>query len=174
MFDEIKDENTGVSASAEPRSNQKDNGDAALREQNDQMRRQLDYLAADFDTFRRRTHLECLKSVKDAQMKVFAELIVIMDDFENALKEIDKKGSADFEAHSAGFRLMYQSFTKLLERYAVMEVQAQGIFDPLVHEAIMQRPAPAGVVAGTILEVLQKGYSYGGSLLRAAKVVVAA
>jgi len=148
-------------------------GGDVLREQNQQLRRQLDYLAADFDTFRRRAFVDCQAAASDARSKIFVDLLSLVDDFESALKEIEREARQDVAAHTQGFRLMYQTFSKMLERYGITQVATEGIFDPFVHEAVMQRPAPEGVVAGTILDVLQKGYRSNGTLLRPAKVVVA-
>ncbi len=48
-------------------------------------------------------------------------------------------------------------------------------FDPEVHEAVATAPqAPGGEPSGTVVEVYQPGYRLGASILRPARVVVAA
>jgi molecular chaperone GrpE len=47
------------------------------------------------------------------------------------------------------------------------------MFDPSRHQALSHEPTP-GVAEGTVVEVYQKGYSFGDRLLRPALVKVAA
>jgi molecular chaperone GrpE len=48
-------------------------------------------------------------------------------------------------------------------------------FDPAVHEAMASLPqAPGGAASGTVVEVYQPGYRLGESIIRPARVVVAA
>jgi molecular chaperone GrpE len=46
-------------------------------------------------------------------------------------------------------------------------------FDPNLHEAMAQQPA-AGAAAGTVAEVYQNGYRMGDTVIRPARVLVAA
>ncbi|MDQ2911061.1 MAG: nucleotide exchange factor GrpE, partial [Actinomycetota bacterium] len=52
------------------------------------------------------------------------------------------------------------------------EIETNGHFDPHVHEALLSQPSEAE--EGSVLEVLQKGYTLGDRVLRPARVVVAA
>ncbi|MCD6055922.1 MAG: grpE, partial [Gammaproteobacteria bacterium] len=45
-------------------------------------------------------------------------------------------------------------------------------FDPQLHEAIVMQPAE-GTASGTVLNVVQKGYTLQGRLIRPARVIVA-
>jgi molecular chaperone GrpE len=54
----------------------------------------------------------------------------------------------------------------------VMESK-QGIdFDPEIHEAITQIPAPSKKLKGKVLDVVEKGYFLGEKVVRFAKVVI--
>ena len=56
----------------------------------------------------------------------------------------------------------------------VEEIEAQDKpFDPELHAAVMQQQAPEGVESGTVVQVLQKGYTYNGKVIRHAAVAVA-
>ena len=46
-------------------------------------------------------------------------------------------------------------------------------FDPDWHEAMLTRPAGDEATAGTVVEVLERGYRLNGQVLRPARVVVA-
>jgi len=60
-----------------------------------------------------------------------------------------------------------------LKRVGIEPFSPQGEpFDPQRHEAVAQQPAD-GATPGTIVEVYQRGYRFGDSVLRPARVVVA-
>jgi len=45
-------------------------------------------------------------------------------------------------------------------------------FDAEYHEAITQIPAPSEALKGKIVDVVEKGYTMGGKVVRFAKVVI--
>ena len=59
-----------------------------------------------------------------------------------------------------------------LAKEGLTEIEADGAFDPHVHEALLSQPAD-GADAGAVLQVLQKGYRLGDRVLRPARVIVA-
>ena len=65
-----------------------------------------------------------------------------------------------------------------LARAGVDEVPALGApFDPRLHEGVGARPVPAGAaagtVAGTVIEVVRRGFRWQGQVLRRAQVLLA-
>jgi molecular chaperone GrpE len=54
----------------------------------------------------------------------------------------------------------------------VTEIEAAGKFDPHVHEALLQQPAE-DKESGDVVDVIQKGYTLGGRVVRPARVIVA-
>ena len=61
-----------------------------------------------------------------------------------------------------------------LERFGVQMLDPMGEpFDPEFHEAMTMQPS-ADAEPGSVLVVIQKGYTLNGRLLRPARVVVAA
>ena len=64
--------------------------------------------------------------------------------------------------------------TTVLERFGIVEVNPVGEpFDPELHEAMTVQPAP-DMEPGSVLTVVQKGYTLNGRLLRPAMVIVVA
>jgi molecular chaperone GrpE len=59
----------------------------------------------------------------------------------------------------------------VLAKEGLTEIDTDGVFDPHVHEALLAQPSDAE--AGTVLEVLQKGYRLGDHVLRPARVTIA-
>ena len=64
--------------------------------------------------------------------------------------------------------------TTILQQFGIEEVDPQGEpFDPELHEAISMRPSE-DLEPGSVVTVVQKGYTLNGRLLRPAMVIVAA
>lgn len=62
----------------------------------------------------------------------------------------------------------------MLEQKGLEEIQAQGMaFDTDYHEAMSHIPVPNDEMKGKVIDVIEKGYSLNGKVIRFAKVVVA-
>jgi molecular chaperone GrpE len=93
---------------------------------------------------------------------LFRELLLVVD----RVTSVNKDGDAVLES-------VADELLELLERREVRRVPEEGFFDPAIHEAVRTEPRD-DQPAGTVLEVLRPGYLFGGQLLRAERVVVAA
>lgn len=134
---------------------------------------QLAYLRADFENYRRNIEKERALWMANAQGRVLTDLLVIVDNVERALKDLEAGNLSEQEvARFKGVELIYRELLALLKRYEVTEIVAEGSFDPALHEALAQIEG-AGKSAGTIVEVVQRGYCQRGAVLRPAKVIVA-
>jgi molecular chaperone GrpE len=81
--------------------------------------------------------------------------------------------SADAAALVEGSEATCKLLKTTLERFGVIEVDPEGEpFDPEYHEAISMMPS-ANVEPGSVLTVVQKGYTLNERLLRPARVIVA-
>jgi molecular chaperone GrpE len=67
---------------------------------------------------------------------------------------------------------VHRSLANLLAKEGLAEIEADGTFDPHVHEALLSQPSDAE--EGSVIEVVQKGYKLGDRVLRPARVVVSA
>ena len=97
------------------------------------------------------------------------ELLPILDDLERALVAAAEHEEARLEE---GVRLVHRALESLLERNGVKEIDTAGAFDPHVHEALLAQPSEAD--EGSVIDVVQKGYTLGDRVVRPARVVVAA
>jgi molecular chaperone GrpE len=69
--------------------------------------------------------------------------------------------------------LISQKLKGILIGRGLEEMSAKGQdFDPDLHEAITQIPAPDESLKGKVIEELEKGFSLHGKVIRFAKVVV--
>ncbi|MEO5576848.1 MAG: nucleotide exchange factor GrpE [Gaiellaceae bacterium] len=126
-------------------------------------------LAADFDNYRKRVAREQVELTRRANERLLNELLPVLDDLERALEAAADHEEAKLEE---GVRLVHQSLLGLVERHGLVEIEADGAFDPHVHEALLAQPGE-GVEEGAVLQVLQKGYRLGDKVLRPARVIVA-
>jgi molecular chaperone GrpE len=126
-------------------------------------------LAADFDNYRKRAARERSEMATFATERLVKELLPVLDDLERALEAAAAHEEAKLEE---GVRLVHRALGEVLGKEGVSEIEANGRFDPHVHEALLAQPSDAE--EGTVIEVLQKGYRLGDRVVRPARVVVAA
>jgi molecular chaperone GrpE len=125
--------------------------------------------AADFDNYKKRAAREREEYVTLANERLVKDLLPILDDLERALAAVGEHQEAAVEE---GVRLVHRSLATLLERNGVREIDANGKFDPHVHEALLSQPSDAE--EGSVIDVVQKGYTLGDRVVRPARVVIAA
>ncbi len=133
--------------------------------------RQL-YLQAEFDNFRRRVEKERVQWIAHGQETVIDDILPIVDDFERALEQLRlQELPAEITSHLVGIELITKSFQKFLKKHEVEEITETDMFDPEIHEAIMQVKSDKS--SGSIVSVFKKGYRHKGHVLRPAQVSVA-
>ena len=125
-------------------------------------------LAADFDNYKKRVARERQELVTLANERLVKELLPVLDDLERALVAAAEHEEARLEE---GVRLVRRELGALLERNGVKEIDTDGAFDPNVHEALLVQPSEAD--EGSVIDVVQKGYTLGDRVVRPARVVVA-
>lgn len=128
-------------------------------------------LVAEFDNFRKRSQRERAEWVERAQAELLTKVLEALDDLDRLVENGGKSASLD-DLHQA-VTLVDRKLWKELEKFGLEVLEPEGIpFDPSVHEAISQIPAPAADKAHTIAMTFQAGYRYKGILLRPARVQV--
>jgi molecular chaperone GrpE len=127
-------------------------------------------LYAEFDNYRRRTSKEKIEIIQSANENLINLLLPVVDDFERAEKSFKNKNDKGAE----GFFLIQNKFKKILETCGVrpMETLEGDDFDPELHDAISQIPAPKEALKGKIVDVVELGYTLNDKVIRHAKVVV--
>ena len=126
---------------------------------------------ADFENFRKRAIKDAQASGARARMGLIREILPAVDNLERALTQMP----ADVhEGFLEGVRLVYMDLQGVLSRAGVEPIEPAGAqFDPNVHEALSTREEE-GAEAGTVLDVIEKGYRSADTVIRPARVVVAA
>lgn len=128
-------------------------------------------LAAEFDNYRRRTSKEKLDLVKSAGEDILKGILPVLDDCERAIEQLEKTEASTFEKEGTG--LIYSKLKSYLKSCGLEEIDVKGKeFDTDTAEAVAQIPAPEPALKGKVVDVVQKGYSLGGKVIRFAKVVI--
>ena len=146
-----------------------------LEQKNTDLNDKLLRTLAELDNVRRRAREELEKSAKFAISNFAADLVLVAENFflasENAPKEEISKVPAIKNYHDA-IVMTEKELLKVLEKNQVKRIYPLNQkFDHHFHEAISQ--IESDVEEGTVLQVIQSGYSIADRLIRPALVVVA-
>lgn len=167
----------GQSATGEPAADASDLGveipeDASALGDNDaeevsadaaQHLEDLQRLNAEYAAYRRRSERERERAHENGMVKVTEALIPILDEVRLAREAGDVEGP--FAKH---VDRLFEALNKLgIEQYG----EVGEVFDPNVHEALMQQPSEE-VEEPTVFLVMQPGYRMGERVLKAARVGV--
>lgn len=127
-------------------------------------------LQADFMNFRRRNEKEREELSSVIVQGLIKDLLPIIDNFERALAVEEAKGSALHD----GITMIYNQLIASLQKNGLEEIKAAGEkFDPNFHQAVMRVEDPEKE-DNTVEEVLQKGYTVQGRVIRPSMVKVVA
>ena len=126
--------------------------------------------AAEFENYKRRTENDQINLLTFAAESFIQKLLPVIDDFERSLGHIDD--AEDINAIKQGLKLIYDKLMKVLDEQGVKKIDAIGNpFDVDYHEALMQRPDDS-VEPHTVLDEMEKGYTYKDKVIRHTKVIV--
>ena len=124
---------------------------------------------ADFENYRKRMAREVGVAEKRGTARLAKELLPALDSLGRALEH-----AGDDEHLAEGLTLVQKELLGALGRAGIESYSPEGEpFDPNAHEAMAQQPVE-GAETGTIVEVYQQGFRHGETVLRPARVVVAA
>jgi len=128
-------------------------------------------LFAEFENYKKRTSKERLELFRTANRELMTVLLPVLDDFDRGLSEIKKEKDNEL---LKGMQLINDKFRKTLEQKGLtqMKIKNGEKFDPDVHQAITQIPAPSKKLKGKIIDVTEQGYKLGDVIIRFPKVVV--
>jgi len=148
---------------------------AALTEQladakDDQLRVQ-----AEMQNLRRRAERDVESAHKFGLEKIINGLLPVLDNLDRAISAVPEESAGDdgVKALLEGVELTRKTAIDVLTRFSVDVLEPFGEpFDPQFHQAMTMVPS-ATAEPNSVIDVLQKGYTLNGRLLRAAMVVIA-
>lgn len=113
---------------------------------------------------------------KYGALKMVADVLEVMDNFDRAVQGVPPslRDNPEAKALVQGVEMIQGMLKNAFARHGVHEIEAKGQkFDPNMHQAVMQVPATDDVPAGHVGNVMQRGYTLNGRLVRPAVVTVA-
>nr|ADI21591.1 molecular chaperone GrpE (heat shock protein) [uncultured Oceanospirillales bacterium HF0130_06B06] len=127
---------------------------------------------AEMQNLRRRTEQDVEKAHKYGIEKFSAELLVVMDNLERALTSASESKDESVKAIQDGVSLTLKSFNDCFAKFSIVAVDPLGEpFDPQLHQAIATQESPDSE-PNSVIEVIQKGYTLNGRVIRPAMVMV--
>ena len=128
--------------------------------------------AAEAQNARRRAEQDVEKARKFALERFAGELLVVVDNLERATEATASAEDDAVKSIAEGVDLTLKSLLDVLGKHQVEVVDPVGEpFDPNLHQAMTMVPNP-DMEPNTVMDVMQKGYTLSGRLLRPAMVVV--
>ena len=142
-----------------------------LQSEADEARDRYLRTAAELDNLRKRAARELENARAYGNERFASEILSVVDSLEMGVSAGAEAGAeALLEGGEATLRLLFTT----LEKFGVAQVDPAGEpFDPQLHEAMATQPSDTAE-PGSVLIVVQKGYTLNGRLLRPARVIVAA
>lgn len=143
-----------------------------LKLENEDLKNKNIRITADMVNTVRRKDEELSRMLKFASEDLIKELLEVVDNFERALNMDDENKSDEVSNFLKGFEMIYKSILNVLEKNEVKEIEALGLeFDPSVHQAVLTDHIEDKNI-NEVIEVMQKGYTYKGKVIRPSMVKV--
>ena len=132
-----------------------------LRERTEDLQR----VQAEYMNYKRRVDRDREVAKQSGIEKVMAELLPVLDAIAMAEQHDELTG---------GFKAVADELLKVTAKFGIETYGHAGdIFDPQIHDALMQVPGESGQTDPLVAQVLQAGYRLGDRIVRHARVAVA-
>jgi molecular chaperone GrpE len=144
----------------------------ALAAENASLRDRMLRALAEVENTRRRADRNAADASQYAITEFAREILAVADNFQRTLAAAERPETIGDIALIEGVRATQRMLMQALERYGVRKIEALGQpFDPALHEAVLEVD-DASHPPGTVVRVVEDGYTIHDRLLRAARVVV--
>lgn len=143
-----------------------------LKEENKTLQEKILRITAEMQNMRRRMEEEKSLLLKYEGEELIKKILPSIDNFERAIGMDDANLEDEVSKFLSGFKMIYGNLISVLNSYEVSVIDALNKpFNPNEMEAVMTEEAP-GVEPNIVIDVLQKGYTYKGKVIRHAMVKV--
>ncbi|MCB1545651.1 MAG: nucleotide exchange factor GrpE [Rhodoblastus sp.] len=127
---------------------------------------------AEVENVRRRAEKEVADARSYGAANFARDMLTFADNLGRALENAPKDADGPLKTMIEGVGVIAADFQSRLTRHGVKKLEPQGQkFDPNLHEALFEIPDET-VPSGTVLQVMEAGYTIGERVLRPAKVGV--
>lgn len=133
----------------------------------EKMKDQFIRLQADFQNYKRRAEKDRINYMNMGLEKLAQDILPVVDNFERAIDSAE-----NHDSFYDGIVLIERSLVEVLNKFEIKEIDCLNKpFDPNFEHAVLLSEEE-GVESGLVTEVLQKGYTIDGKVLRPAMVKV--
>jgi len=156
--------------SAQPPADVASGGAPAADERIADLHDRLLRVQAELENFRKRARREYDEAQRYREIDLLRDLLPVLDNVLRAVEAADR--TEDVASLRSGFQMTAQQIEKLLASHGCVTIETDGTpFDPTIHDAILQQPAP-GVAPGTVVGTASRGYRLHDRVVRPAQVIV--
>ncbi len=128
--------------------------------------------SAEMQNMKRRMEEERANLLKYDGEELIKKLLPVVDNFERAISMDDANLEDELSKFLNGFKMIYGNLNDTLQGYEVIAMDILGkTFDPNTMNAVLVEEVE-GVEPNVVIDVLQKGYTYKGKVIRYAMVKV--
>jgi len=171
VADDQVDEDAADLTETPPEAESADDGLAELQAKADENWNRYLRAAAELENVRKRASRDVENAHKFALERFGKELLGVRDSLEMGLAAAE---NADADSLREGSIATLKLLANAMQQFNIEQIDPEGEpFDPEFHEAISMQPSDS-VEPGSVVSVVQKGYTLNGRLLRPAMVIVAA
>ncbi len=147
---------------------------AQLSAENAELKDRLLRALAEAENVRRRAERDRKDAETYAGTRLARDLLQVCDNLDRALGHVDEALRSQAQGFIEGVELTQRELLNAFAKHKIEKVSPDTgeKFDPNLHQAMFEAPVP-GAVPGTVIEVLQAGFTIAGRLLRPALVGIA-
>ena len=141
-----------------------------IAKEKDDLFEKLQRISADYANYQKRIPKQISDSVAYHKEAIIKSLLPSLDNFEHALAGAENAETIDKVVE--GVQLVFEHLLDAIKTHGVAPIESVGKeFDPVFHEAIMQR-AEDDKPDNIVLEEFQRGYTLNDRVIRPSKVIV--
>jgi molecular chaperone GrpE len=146
---------------------------AELEAERDELKKRLMYALADTENLRKRAERDRRDAETYGGTRLARDLLSVHDSLARAMDTLDDALRAQAPAFFEGLELTQRELLNAFAKHRIEKVLPEkgAVFDPNLHQAMFEVPVP-GTPSGTVIEVMQAGFTIAGRLLRPAMVGV--
>lgn len=142
----------------------------SLTEENKVLVEKVKLAQAELINYRKRKDEETANTMKFANQSIIKDLLNVVDNLERTINATSE--SEEVKKYQEGVRLIYDNIVSILKGYGVEEINRVGeVFDPSKEQALLTE-CVEDKDDEIVLEVLLKGYSLKGRVIRPASVKI--
>ena len=167
-------EETPADSDADEEAPTEDDVIAELQAENAELRDKWVRALAEAENVRRRAERDRKDAAAYGGTRLARDLLSVHDNLERALKAADDDIRAQAGAFVEGIDLTLRELIKAFSKHKIEKIapEAGEKFDPNLHEAMFEAPIPHAE-PGSIIEVMEEGFTIADRLLRPARVGIA-